>query len=248
MNENTPAIYGEQVAGRAATVRKVLSALASNVTEATFDIAELLAEAKSTGYFRAWGYETLAEYAQKELHIRQRKSQYLVRIVQVCKHLGVDRQHYEPVGVTKLREITRLNPEDFFYNPTTSTNEPMRDHMVQLLADAPDMTADAVEERVKELLGQTGEDEMVWMPAYPVKRAVRDKIILVAQELARRLLGSAGKDEEGMALEYSTGAVEEVVHADFIVGNQDAPIQSQENTNGSADDAPDTPALQFPPA
>ena len=103
----------------------------------------------------------------------------------------------------------------------------MADHIVQLLADAPDLTADQVEERVKELLGQTGEDEMVWMPAYPVKRAVRDKIILVAQELARRLLGSAGRDSDGMALEYSTGSVMEVICADFIVGNQDANIETQ---------------------
>lgn len=235
MNENTPAIYGEQIAGRAATVRKVLSALAGNVTEATFDIAELLTEAKSTGYFRAWGYETLAEYAQKELNIRQRKSQYLVRIVQVCKHLGVDRKHYEPIGVTKLREITRLNPDDFYFNPTTKTNEKMAEHIVQLLADAPDMTADKVEERVKELLGQTGDDEMVWIPAFPVKRAVRDKIILVAQELARRLLGSAGRDQEGMAVEYSTGATMEVICADFIVGNQDIPIQTEENVNDKPD-------------
>ena len=215
-------LYGEQQAGRAASVRKILSVLASNVHEATFDIAELLAEAKSTGYFRSWGYETLADYAQKELHIRQRKSQYLVRVVQVCRHLGIERKHYEPVGITKLREITRLNPEDFYFNPKTSTNEKMADHIVQLLADAPDLTADQVEERVKELLGQTGEDEMVWMPAYPVKRAVRDKIILVAQELARRLLGSAGRDSEGHGIwSIAQVAVMEVIYADFIVSNQD---------------------------
>jgi hypothetical protein len=149
--------------------------------------------------------------------------------VQVCKQLGVDRKHYEPVGVTKLREITRLNSEDLYYNPKTSTNEKMSDHMLQLLADAPEMTADQIEERVKELLGQTGDDEMVWLPAYPAKRSVRDKIILVAQEIARRMLGSAGRDQEGQAVEYSTGAVEEIIHADFIIGNQE-PLQ--ENNDG----------------
>ena len=222
MNEQfiTPAIIGEQIAGRTATVRKILSSLATNITAATFDVAELLYEAKINLYYRAWGFESLYDYAWRELGIKQRKAHYLVRIVQVCRAMNIPRKDYELVGVTKLKEITRLEPEDYWFNPETKTNEPVSDHILNLFSNAFDMTAEQIEEEVKKLKGEVGDESMVWMPAFPVKKSVRDRVILPAMELCRKMLGSAGRDKEtGTALEYSNGAVFEIICADFLVGN-----------------------------
>jgi hypothetical protein len=217
-----PAIYGEAVAGRSAQVRKVLEKLVGKINENTFDVAELLYEAKSNGYWRDWGYESLLDYAWKELSIRERRTLYLVRIITITRKLDIQRSEYEPAGITKLREITRLEPSTYYFNPETQKNELNKDWMLEAIRTASGYTAMDLKSIVDRRMGLIGDESMEWMPPYKVKKSVRELVIKPAQELARRILGSAGKDEDGMAIEYSRGAVEEVIHADFLVGNQGA--------------------------
>ena len=54
-----------------------------------------------------------------------------------------------------------------------------------------------------------------------------NNVILPAQELARRRLGSAKRDENGNAVEYTDSVVEEMIHAEFLAdpNNQPEPYQ-----------------------
>lgn len=230
MNEPI-AIVGETQAGRAAILRKQLMGLAGDIQSSTFDLAEKLSEAAEGQLYRAWGYDSLYEYGMLELNLKRRKIRYLVRIVEVMKIVGIKREVYEPIGVTKLREITTLDPAGNFFNTTTKQNEPLVDHIVRLVTEADDRTADEINEEVLRLKGQTGDNSLVTRSTTYVN-SVWENVIKPAREQARRLMGSAGRDEEGNAVEYSDGAVEEMIHAEFLNDpnhqlEQDAPVVIQ---------------------
>src|SRR5450631_1846686 len=132
------AIYGEEVAGKSAALRKHMQTLAADLNLHTFDLAEAFLQAQESHSYIEWGFESLGNYAAVELGIKQRRAQYLARIVRVCRECGVTRADYEPVGITKLREITSLNPGGTYFNRETHLHEPMVDHIVRLIAEAPE--------------------------------------------------------------------------------------------------------------
>lgn len=207
--ENT-AIYGEAEAGRASTVRKDLQRLTANIQQDVFTQADLFYEAQLNAYYLRWGYESLGEYAMKELGVKERRAQYLSRIVKVCRAVGMERKNYEPAGISKLREITTLNPEDFFFDKDKNQNFPLDELIVDLILAADEMTFQEVKDKVDLLKGQTGENKQV-VRSYGVTQSTWDNVIKPAMELARRKLGSAGRDEAGTATEYSDGACMEVI-------------------------------------
>jgi hypothetical protein len=219
---NPPAIVGEQVAGRAAHVRKKLMMLVGDVNEATFDMAELLYEAVEGNLPQQWGYDDIYDYGETELGLKERKIQYLVRIVTVCTAVGLKRESYEPAGVSKLREITRLDPQGSFFNPETKTPEPLNEHIVDLITDAEKYTGKELLEEVRRLMGQTGGNR----PVTKVMSWTEDtynNVIVPAQELARKRLGSAKRDEQGNAVEYTDSVVEELIHVEFLVDPNNQP-------------------------
>lgn len=217
MNElNTPpAIYGEQVAGRAAKVRKQLKALSGDIKASTFDMAELLYESLANNYLHDWGYTSVVEYGIKELGLKKRKVEYLTRIVKVCRAVGMTREQYEPTGTSKLRLITSLDPEGSYWNPTDRVSEPLDEHIVRLILDSDKMTVDQVEMEVCKLKGQVGKDRRV-IRSYSTDITTWTNVISEAIEKARRYLGSKGRDEEtGDAKEYSEGECYECICAAF---------------------------------
>lgn len=222
-NLSPPAIIGEVVAGRAAYVRKQLMVLMGDIERRTFDLAELLLEAQDGSLYRTWGYDDIYDYASQELGLKERRSQYLIRIVKVCRAVDVARAVYQEVGVSKLRDITRLNPEASFWNAETKALEPVAAHIIRLIDKADDMSGDQIEEEVRRLMGQTGENRPV-MRSYSVTQSAWDNTIKPAMELARRRLGSARRDEEtGNAVDYSDGVVEEMIHAEFLADENNYP-------------------------
>lgn len=221
---NLPAIHGETVAGRSTSVRRSLMTMVSNLSTNTFDLAALLHEARENNYYSAWGFSSLAEYAKEELGLKQRKSEYLTRIMRVTKTVGLKREQFEPCGVSKLREITMLDPEGSYWNNDEKVSEQLDEHIVRLILDHDKMTVQQVHDEVLRLQGRTGPDRPVMRTtSYP--RSVWENVIKPARELARRLLGSSGRDAEGNAKEYSDGAVDEVIYAAFLadVNNAEDP-------------------------
>src|ERR1700726_841905 len=124
------ALHGESIAGRAASVRRKLKDLSSDVRASTFDMIDLLYEAQINNYPSQWGFASTLDYGVKELGLKKRKIQYLTRIGTVCKAVGITREQYEPAGTSKLREITTLDPEGSFFNRETHTNEDLAEHIV----------------------------------------------------------------------------------------------------------------------
>ena len=211
---NPPAIIGEAVAGRSASLRKRIRSLAADLSANTFDLAEAFFEAQETHCFLEWGFESIGEYAAVELGIKHRKAQYLARIVKVCRKAGVARKDYEPVGVTKLREITTLNPESLFWNAEEKKHEPMVEHIVDLIAEAPEKSTVEIEFEVARLKGMTGDNAM-GMHAYRCTRSAWEDVITRCFESVRKRAGSKGRDEEGKAEDYSDGQVIEWLCAEW---------------------------------
>jgi len=230
-------VVGEQVAGRAAEVRRQLKLINSDVTRSEFDLADLLFEALEHGYAQKWGFDSLLDYAMKELGLKKRRAQYLTRITKVCRAVGLTRKQYEPAGRSKLREIVRLDPEGTFFNRETRVNEPLDEHIVRLVLDSDTLTYDKVKAEVARLLGQTGKDARV-VRSYATDLASWENVIEPAIEKARRYLGSQGRDEEGNAKDYSEGVCYEMICAAFNVDlNYEPEPPKQED---------EQPAVQLP--
>jgi hypothetical protein len=219
---NEQAIVGEAVAGRSATVRKELARMATSMSTSEFDMIELLCEALENSYAPRWGFASLLDYGQKELGLKKRRTQYLTRIGKVMKAVGLKRQQYEPAKVSKLREISTLDPEGSFYNRETRASEPLDAHIVRLVLDADDMTVEQMHDEVCRLKGQVGPDRRV-IRSYSTDASTWENVIKVAYEKARMHLGSKGRDDEGMATEYTDGECQEVICAAFNANLDYAP-------------------------
>lgn len=210
-------IVGEAIAGREAkldALRKRIRSLASDVERNTFDLAEAFFQAQESHCYAEWGFESFGEYASLELGIKHRRAQYLAKIVRVCRACGVARKDWEPVGVSKLRAITSLNPESSFFNTETKTNEPMVEHIVRLVAEGPELTTAEVEEEVQRLMGNIGENAMV-TKSYRVTKSAYENTVQRCFESVRKRLGSKGRDGTGAAVEYTDGNCLEAVCAEY---------------------------------
>jgi hypothetical protein len=216
------------MAERSTEVRELLKFHVKNTNINTLDLAELLYEAQENGYPGKWGYESLPKYAAKELKIKERKARYLAHLVRVCRAVGLLRSQYEPAGISKLREITTLDPDGSFWNAPAKVSEPLDDHIVRLILDADTMTVQQIRDEVARLKGQVGPDRRV-VRSYSVAYSTWENVIKVAYEKARRLLGSKGRDAEGNAVEYSDGVCQEVICANFLAQPEeiDLPLETE---------------------
>src|SRR5271166_424183 len=190
-------IVGEAVSGEAAVVRTTLVRLIKQVNTNTFDIAELLHKAKAKHLYTE---PTFAEYAAT-FDIKVRRAQYLERIADVMEQSNIPREEYEPLGITKLRVITRLDPAAMYTNPLTNDTAPMADYvvgLVELATQNPDKTAEDLEQSVRILLGETGEHDMTWLNIR-LPRIVMENTITPALEKAAINIGTIKTDAEGMA-------------------------------------------------
>jgi hypothetical protein len=208
------AIVGEVVAGQSAMLRKHMRVLAGDLTRYTFDLAEAFLTAQETRCYAEWGFASLGDYAELELGVKKRRAQYLATIVRVCRACGIARKDYEPVGITKLRSITSLDPETTFYDAEEKKHTPMVELITELVAEAPELSLVEVEERVAHLKGLDGENTMV-TKSYSVTKSCYENTIQRCFESVRMRLGSAGRDGTGAAKEYSDGAVVECLAAEY---------------------------------
>ena len=220
---NPPVIVGEQQAGHSASIRKQLMLTAENQKELTFDLAELLYIAKQEGLYRQWGYHSIGEYGEIELDLKYRKTQYLCRVIEVMKAVNIERKEYEPIGITKLREITRLDPTGTWFNEETEILENLSEHIQRLMKEAENLTATKIANEVNRLLGLTAGNSIV-IRSYNCTQDAYEKVIKPGMEIIRRKYGDAGRDEEGRALEISDGRCIELAFAEVLSDpNNDVP-------------------------
>jgi len=214
MEINTPTIIGEAVAGQAAKIFTEINNLIAGVNTSTFDLAERLHEVKVNQYYITLGHETFGSYA-KSLDLKVSKSYYLVRIVENMTTAGLARAQYEPLGIAKLRVISKVNlienDELVMYNDL-----PMIDYIHEwVTSTAKDMSLKDVEQVVDKLQGKTGDEAMVWLNI-SLKKTARDNTVLPAIETAKLHLGTSGTDADGKAIDASDGRALEIICADFM--------------------------------
>lgn len=210
-----PAIYGDIVAGQEdKKVRSALENLISTVNKSSFDIAELLHTVKSKGYFINWGYSTFKDYSAT-LNIKDRKVQYLTKIVETFAASGVERKEYEPLGIARCREISSLDPAGEWVNPETKTVTPMREFIVSFVEKGEEIDMDTLKQHVRTLKGFSGDNDLVWLNL-SVTRAALDGTIRPALELAKAHIGSVAKDSEGTSIDASDGRALETIAVEFL--------------------------------
>lgn len=219
MDTTSQVIVGEVEAGRPAKVRREINKLVKGVSVNTFDLAELLYEAKSKDYIREWGFESFSKFA-KSLDIKYTKCYYLVKIVANMTSAGLTRAQYEPIGLVKLRAISRLDT-DGDYKGT-----PMPQIIRELTLKAGQMTPEEVTFEVETILGLTLDESMVWLNL-KVKKLAKENVIKPAMALAKKHMPeSQTQDEDGVYHDPSDGAAIEMICANFLADpNYNPPVE-----------------------
>ncbi|PWT76397.1 MAG: hypothetical protein C5B59_06640 [Bacteroidetes bacterium] len=206
---NPPVIVGEAVAGEAAKVRKQIKEIIAGVNKSQFTLAKLLHKVK-TG--KLYNEDTFASYI-KTLDLKTTKAYYLVRIVESMQLAGVPEEVYEPVGIAKLRVITKIEPtEEYQGKPGTA-------YIKAMTETAKEVEMDTLKEAVDHLQGKTGDNAIVWLNV-ALNKSARDNVVNPAIELAKKNLGTVAQDAEGNAVDSSDGRCLEIICAAFLADTQ----------------------------
>jgi peroxiredoxin family protein len=226
-------VVGEAVAGEAAAMLKQIKSLVKDLTTNTFDLAIALLKVKKNKYYQQ-KFNTFSEYIET-LDIKVSKCYYLVKLVDVMEQCKIDRTVYEPVGLAKLRIITRVKVIDDEGKPTTFEGVPVSLLVKDMVDKASTWTPEALDLRVKQIQGLVGDNASAGWINFPVTYAQK-----AAWERAVKLgmmnIGSVGKDENtGQFKDASLGAVAEVIATNYW---QD-PNSHPEGWNEETEDVPD---------
>jgi hypothetical protein len=104
------AIHGEAVAGRSATVKKQIEKLKLSMGEHRWELADLLSEAHANHYNNDWGFPNFDDYIDNSnFDMSAREARYHIKINNTSKELGIGRDKLNPVAISKLKEIFRLD-------------------------------------------------------------------------------------------------------------------------------------------
>ena len=218
-------IVGAVESGERAEVTRSLKRLIKQVNTNLFDIAELLFKAKTRHLYTE---PTFIEYAVG-LGLKKRKAQYLERIAEIMHGADIERAEYEPIGIAKLRVITRLSAVNddgtpaMYTNPMTNESHPMVEYIVGITEQAmAGRDIKDIEKDVRVLLGEVGENDMVWRN-FRLPRVVDENTIAPALEKAAINLGTVATDSEGMAKEVQDWRKLEVVCVEYLTDSQSDP-------------------------
>ena len=205
-------IVGDVEAGRSAKIKREVNRLIKGVSEVTFDLADLLYEIKSKNFFAEWGFTSFSQYLKSliEQGMKYSKSYYLYRIKENCVSAGLKPEEYEPVGVTKLRIISRLKPAGEY------NGVPMVMIIRELTLKAATMSAEEIQFEVDTILGMTEDESMVWVNL-KVKKMARENVIKPALALCKKNCPESQLvDDDGTVTEMSDGAALEMLCADYL--------------------------------
>ena len=130
------------------------------------------------------------------------------------EEVGVTRAQYEPLGTAKLREITSLDASGIWKNPETLEEIPIKSFIVGFVEKGEEMGLEEIKNHVKTLKGLSG-DPMCWIHLY-MKQSVLDSTVRPALELAKKNIGSVGKDDEGISLDASDSKAVEIMAVEYL--------------------------------
>src|ERR1017187_2187069 len=221
MSEPNVAIVGEIEAGRAAKVRREITKLIKATNSSEFDIAELLHEVKSNHYYSP-DFESYSKFA-KSLNIKYSRAYYYVKVIELMLGVGLLREVYEPIGMGKLRVISRLDLKGEYKGVAMATI------VKELTEKAGDMSLEDVTFEVETILGLTEDESMVWLNIH-LKKLARENCVKPALALAKKHMPeSQTKDADGNFVDPSDGAALEMICANFLSDPNWNPSESNPN-------------------
>ena len=100
---------------QAARCREKISNAIRGASIAFYEMSMGLLEAYDNEYARVWGFDTFADYVERELDMKPRTAYYMVDIGRTVRQLGITADRVQKIGWTKMKEITgamTAAPED----------------------------------------------------------------------------------------------------------------------------------------
>ena len=228
-----PAIHGELVAGSEAAqaVRNQLEELISGANKSQFDIAEVLHVVKSKSLYTTYGFSTFPEYA-KTLKIKESRTLYLTKMVECFSAVGIPRSVYEPLGITRCRYISSLDPKGVWINPDSLLETPLSEFIKGFVEKGESIGMDLLKQHVRTLKGIVGVNDISFRKLM-FQRTVAEETWDKAIELVKHNAGSAGKDADGMSKDISDEYAAEMLAVSYLndPSNNGSLIDTQEETN-----------------
>ena len=236
MSEIIP-IVGEAVAGEAAATLADVKKLVKGLSVNTFDLAEKLHKVMSKKFY-APKYNTFWEYA-KTLDLKLSKAYYLTKLVEVMTACDIPRAVYEPVGIAKLRIVSRVklaNPDGGpkMYDLGTGLPVEGTEIVKAIMAHAETQAPKDLEQFVRKVNGQVGDNAPTWenIAMTEGQRAKWQEAV----SLAKKNIGSVSKDAEGNYKDASEGACAEVIALSYLQDPNNHP--EGEGPNETENDLP----------
>ena len=211
-------LVGEAVAGQSAKARRRLEHLINAASQNLFDIGEQLYTVKAEKLYQP-EFNTFREYILS-LKFKESRARYLARIFEVMSFLNIARVKYEPLGTTRMREITSLDPKGEWVNPDNGDKYAIKDFIFKFVDAGETIDIDDLRRHVRTLKGFIGENDLTHV-TFTMKRSAYEKNVRPALEKVKLLMGTGPKDEEGNSELPSDGAALEtmaiIINADETV-------------------------------
>jgi hypothetical protein len=201
-------LVGEAVAGESAAARKKLESLINAATQNLFDIGEQFFKVKDGKLYQP-EFNTFRDYI-RSLKFKESRARYLVRIFEVTKELKIPKCKYEPLGTTRMREITSLDPKGEWINPENGDKYAIKDFILKFIQAGETISIDDLRRHVRTLKGLIGENDLMHI-TFTLKRIGYENNLRPALEKVKLLMGTKPKDEEGNAELPSDGAALEIM-------------------------------------
>lgn len=209
-------IVDSVIAGEALATKHQLEQLILSVNRSSFDIADLLLTIKRKGYYAP--FTTFKDYCNS-LKIKPRKAQYLTRMADVMEEVGVPRFQYEPLGISRLRDITSLEPSDLWTNPLTGEKTPIREFIIGFInyreENGDFINPDRLTQNVRTLKGFVGENDFEFL-TLSFQKSAMEQVVRPALELAKVHIGSVNKDDEGISQDATDSSAAVAIFADYL--------------------------------
>jgi len=188
---------------RAVEVLEQIGRIKTNLHEGLFDLAELLAEARSKSFHVNWGFARFGDWVEQGsgLDIAARTAYYLICIVEKGKLLGIPRNQLRAVKMSKLKEIFSLD---------AGTNG---ETIKQLVGQGQSLSLDEVRNAVNQVKTGAGLEPLVYMTV-KLPKSVK-QIVDDAFEIVRRNYGDK-LNEYGEPFDLSDSGCLELICAEYL--------------------------------
>jgi hypothetical protein len=194
-----------ELAARATIVLAEILKIRDGLFTKMFDLADLLTEAHHSGLHHHWGYSRFEDWVEEGsgLDISARTAFYLINIVEKAKELGIPRESYVGVKISKLKAIFSLDSKKH------------SEAIKLLLATADHQSLEDIQTEVWRIKTDGQGEEYAYI-TIRIPKSVKEDIVDLAFEEVRRIYGEIEDKETGELKEATPGKCLELICVEFI--------------------------------